>query len=70
VPYNTVIQISPLRGGGYKETRHELIHSDSNEESSDDEEAGAITSIRKAMWGMSVRSPSQSFGDKGSNIKH
>lgn len=70
VPYNTVIQISPLRGGGYKETRHELIHSDSNEESSDDEEAGAIISIRKAMWGMSVRSPSQSFGDKGSNIKH
>lgn len=70
VPYNTVIQISPLRGGGYKETRHELIHSDSNEESSDDEEAGAITSIRKAIWGMSVRSPSQSFGDKGSNIKH
>jgi broad specificity phosphatase PhoE len=59
VPYNTVIQISPLRGGGYRETRHELIHADSEEESSEDEEAGAISSIRKSMWGLSVRWPSQ-----------
>jgi broad specificity phosphatase PhoE len=61
VPYNTVIQISPLRGGGWRETRHELTSDDSNEESSEDEEAGAISSIKKAMWGMSVRSPSQTW---------
>lgn len=70
VPHNTVIQISPLRGGGWRETRHELIADDEDNDDDGEEESaieesdgnggGRDISFRtKAMWGMSVRPPSK-----------